>query len=147
MRSALVGPIHWLGQRVSAWRLLLELGVAVWALYQVSILYSVFFARLTYPMDLEWMEGGTLYEAFRLLHGQPLYVKPVTTWAPYPYPPVQPWLLTIVGFLHLDFWTGRIVSILFFSLLCFCHIPRNFRSSKTERLWNRRGCFGRCNHR
>jgi hypothetical protein len=119
MRLALVGPIHWLGQRVSAWRLLLELGVAVWALYQVSILYSVFFARLTYPMDLEWMEGGTLYEAFRVLHGDPLYVKPVTTWAPYPYPPVQPWLLAIVGFIHLDFWSGRIVSIFFFSLLCF----------------------------
>ncbi len=119
MRSELDGPIHWLGHKVSFWRLLIELSVAVWALYQVSILYSVFFKRLAYPMDLEWMEGGTLYEAFRVLHGQPLYVKPVTTWAPYPYPPVQPWLLAIVGVFHLDFWTGRLVSIACFSLLCW----------------------------
>jgi len=119
MRLAFAIPTRWLERKVNPWRLLLELGIAIWALYQLAILYSAFFGRLTYPMDLEWMEGGTLFEAFRVLHGQPLYVKPVTTWAPYPYPPVQPWLLAVVGALHLDFWVGRMLSIFFFSVLCF----------------------------
>ena len=99
-------------------RLALELAATVFAVWQIAILYSIFARRLTYPMDLEWMEGGTLLEAQRILHGQPLYEHPVTTWVGYPYPPAHPLLVAIVGWFHLDFWTGRLVSIFFFSLLC-----------------------------
>ena len=132
MQSVVANLMNWRRRKVSPWRLVLELAIAVWAIYQVGILYSVFFSRLTYPMDLEWMEGGTLYEAFRVIHGQPLYVKPITTWAPYPYPPVQPWLLAIFGAIHLDFWVGRLLSIALFSVLClsiFREIYAHFKRS------------------
>src|SRR5207245_9768312 len=33
-------------------------------------------ARLSYPFELEWMEGGVLAGVQRLLHGQPLYAAP-----------------------------------------------------------------------
>ncbi len=100
-------------------RFLVEVALALFAAWQVVRLFWIFAARLTYPLDLEWMEGGTLYEAYRILHGQPLYETPVTTWAPYPYPPAHPLLLAITGCLQLDFWSGRLVSIFFFALLCF----------------------------
>src|SRR5664280_535298 len=111
MRSMLRDGTSWLGRKVHPVRLVIEIICAIYAFWQVGILFSVFFARLTYPMDLEWMEGGTLYEAYRLLHGLPLYVRPIPTWAPYPYPPAHTALVALVGCLHLDFWTGRLVSI------------------------------------
>jgi hypothetical protein len=96
-------------------------------------LLYVFVARVAYPMDLEWMEGGSLYQAYRLLHGQSVYVNDPSRFAPYPYPPVHTLFLAVVGAVHLDFWSGRLVSIGFFLLICrvlFIEIYRqNDRSS------------------
>jgi hypothetical protein len=100
-------------------RLGLEFLFALFGLWQVGILYSIFARRFAYPIDIEWMEGGTLYEAFRMLRGQPLYEYPVTTWAGFPYPPAHPLAVAMLGVVHLDFWTGRLVSIFFFTVLCF----------------------------
>jgi hypothetical protein len=69
-------------------------------------------------MDLEWMEGGSLYQAHRLLHGEPVYVNDPMRFAPYPYPPVHTLLLAVIGIVHLDFWSGRLISIGFFLLIC-----------------------------
>lgn len=99
-------------------RLAIESAVTLWALWPLLVLFSVFFARLSYPIDLEWCEGGSLYQAFRLLHGQPIYTQDDPSWAPFPYPPAHTLLLAFVGLLRLDFWTGRLVSIAFFVLLC-----------------------------
>lgn len=118
MRGAVRLLNRWFGEKVHPLRLALELAAAAFAIWQIGILYSVFAQRIAYPMDLEWMEGGTLYEAYRILHGQPLYEHPVTTWVGFPYPPAHPLLVAIIGALHLDFWTGRLISIFFFSLLC-----------------------------
>jgi hypothetical protein len=108
----------WQGRRTHPLRLALELAVTGWALWPLGLLLYVFAMRLTYPIDLEWMEGGTLYQAYRLIHGLPLYLSKVTNFAPYPYPPVHTVMLALVGLFHLDFWTGRLVSIGFFFLLC-----------------------------
>jgi hypothetical protein len=99
-------------------RLAVELAAALLGIWQIGVLYSVFARRIGYPIDLEWMEGGTLYEAHRLLHGQSLYEHPVTTWVGFPYPPAHPLILAILGIIDLDFWTGRLVSVFFFTLLC-----------------------------
>jgi dolichyl-phosphate-mannose-protein mannosyltransferase len=43
--------------------------------------------RLTYPFELEWMEGGSLIQVLRLLQGKPLYTEPDLSYIPFIYPP------------------------------------------------------------
>ena len=45
-------------------------------------------ARISYPYDLEWMEGGTLEHVARVLAGQPLYGPPSLEFTPYIYGPL-----------------------------------------------------------
>src|SRR6478735_8320342 len=58
---------------------------AVWYLGAVLV---VALARINYPYDLEWMEGGTLEHVARVLGGQPLYVAPSLEFTPYIYAPL-----------------------------------------------------------
>ena len=70
-------------------------------------------ARLAYPYDLEWMEGGMLAHAWRVQQGLPLYDAPSAEWVPYVYPPLYSWLLAAVGSLvGLNYETGRGLSLL-----------------------------------
>ena len=54
-------------------------------------------ARASYPYDIEWMEGGMLAHAWRLRQGLGLYTPPDADWVPYIYPPLYPWLLSLLG--------------------------------------------------
>jgi hypothetical protein len=107
------------GDRLRRLRRAAEVGVSAVAIWPILLLLYVFCVRLTYPFDLEWCEGGTVYEAYRLIHGLPLYLRGDPTWAPFPYPPAHTALLGLVGLLKLDFWTARLVSIGFFGLMCW----------------------------
>jgi hypothetical protein len=109
---------RWMGEKVHPLRLTVEVGCALIALWQISILASVFLKRFSYPIDLEWCEGGSLYQAQRLLQGLSVYRQDDPNWAPFPYPPAHTLLLALVGLVRLDFWSGRLVSIAFFALLC-----------------------------
>jgi len=96
-------------------------------LWPLVVLIGVFATRLVYPMDLEWCEGGILYQAYRLLHGLPIYVRNDPTWQPWPYPPGHFALLALVGIVRLDFWSGRLLSILSFGVVCFVLAREVFR--------------------
>ncbi len=88
------------------------------ALWQLVLLAKIMASRIDYPMDLEWMEGGALYHAYRLLQGQSLYPDPAGGFVPFPYPPLHPLVLALAGRLgSLDYAAGRAVSILFFVLI------------------------------
>ncbi len=65
-------------------------------------------ARFSYGFDLEWMEGGMLVHAWRLREGLGLYVEPSADFIPYIYPPLYPWLLSLLG--PADYGTGRLLS-------------------------------------
>ena len=119
MRVAVQLWARWKGARVHPLRLLVEGACASWALWPLGVLAYVFLARMFYPMDLEWCEGGALYEAYRWLHHLPVYTLADPSWAPFPYPPAHTALLTLFGLLKLDFWTGRLISVAFFGLLCW----------------------------
>ena len=108
----------WLGERVHPLRLGIETLSVAWALWPIGILFSVFLARLTYPMDIEWCEGGILYQAYRLIHGLPVYARNDPVWTPWSYPIGHTLVLALVGLFKCDFWSGRLVSIVFFCLLC-----------------------------
>ena len=89
------------------------------AAWQIAALVWIFASRITYPMDIEWMEGGALLHAHRFLRGEPVYGPPSQGFIPYPYPPLHFVTIAAVGKVFgLDYWTGRAVSIFFFALAC-----------------------------
>ena len=79
----------------------------------VSELAEVWAARLNHPFDLEWMEGGMLAHAWRVMQGQPMYVEPSAEFIPYVYPPGYAWCLAALGgWTDLGHPLGRAVSLL-----------------------------------
>src|SRR4029453_9617863 len=86
--------------------------------YFLAYLY-IALSRITYPFELEWMEGGSLVEGNRLLAGQSLSVRPSVDFVPFVYAPLYFYLSALVsqltgpGFLAL-----RLVSFAA-SLSCF----------------------------
>ncbi len=80
-----------------------------------AALFRVFLARLRYPLDLEWMEGGTLTHALRLVRGLPLYAAPSVDFVSFLYTPLYPAVLAALSKLFgLSYLLGRSVSILAF---------------------------------
>jgi hypothetical protein len=85
------------------------LALAALHLWTLAILFG---RRIAFPIDLEWVEGGHIYQAWRWAHGLPIYVDPASGFVPYPYPPLFWLVLTAAGHaLGLDYATGRAVSI------------------------------------
>lgn len=73
---------------------------------------EVFAARVPYPYDLEWMEGGVLGHAWRLARGLPLFGPPSPDFVPFVYPPGYPALLAALGAVAgLSPALGRAVSL------------------------------------
>jgi hypothetical protein len=86
----------------------LALGLAI---VHACILLWLFARRVPYPYDLEWMEGGTLCHALRLLQGRPIYAPPSVEFIPFLYTPLYPALLAALGRVFgLGYLLGRLVS-------------------------------------
>ncbi len=82
-------------------------------LVPLAVLYHIFWSRLSYPLDLEWMEGGMLVHAKRLADGQGLYVAPSVDFGSFLYTPLYPWLLGWLGKIFgLGYTLGRTLSVL-----------------------------------
>ncbi|MEZ4366752.1 MAG: hypothetical protein R2939_10755 [Kofleriaceae bacterium] len=93
---------------VCAWVL-----VAAPALYQLGLLATAIAGRVSYPYDLEWMEGGLLHHAERIGGGGGIYVPPSIDFIPYLYTPLYPGLLAALGkVVGLGYTLGRAVSVL-----------------------------------
>ncbi len=90
-----------------------RLVAVVAALGWLGLTLSLLARRFGYPYDLEWMEGGELCHALRLLDGKPLYAPPSVDFIPYLYTPLYPALLAALAKLFgLGYRLGRAVSIL-----------------------------------
>src|SRR5512137_1418869 len=80
------------------------------------VLARAFLLRASYPLDLEWMEGGTLTHALRLGRGQPLYAEPSVDFVSFLYTPLYPAVLCVLSKVFgLSYVLGRAVSILAFA--------------------------------
>lgn len=78
----------------------------------VIVLAIVFALRVGFPLELEWMEGGSLQQARRVQQGLPVYGPPSPDFVPFLYPPLYPALLAALGFVvPLGYALGRCVSI------------------------------------
>jgi len=89
------------------------------ALAILTTLTRVFYGRLTYPRDVEWLEGSLLYQAFRLSHGLSVYGPPKSGACPLLYPPL--YFLGVAGLgrvFGIDYVVGRSLSIAGFVLFC-----------------------------
>jgi len=76
-----------------------------------------FARRLTYPYDLEWMEGGMLCHALRLVQGEPVYAEPSARFAAFAYTPLYPivlWLLAPAA--GVGYLPARAVSVAAFAV-------------------------------
>ncbi|MEQ1566463.1 MAG: glycosyltransferase family 87 protein [Myxococcota bacterium] len=83
------------------------------AILVLFLLGWTWIARIPYPYDLEWMEGGMLAHAWRLDRGLPLYGPPSAEFVPYIYPPGYSALLALLGKVFgLSPPLGRVVSAL-----------------------------------
>lgn len=90
----------------------LDIPAVTLAGWLVGALISIWAARLVYPYDLEWMEGGMLSHAWRLANGLPLYVAPNPDFIPFVYPPGFSAIVAVVGqWFGLTPWTGRLVAL------------------------------------
>lgn len=87
-------------------------------------LYGVFVLRMTYPLDLEWMEGGTLVHALRIMDGRPVYAEPSVEFVSFLYTPLYPAVLAFLGRVFgLGYFLGRLVSVISFTVACvFCFL-------------------------
>src|SRR5687768_14574560 len=73
---------------------------------------GLFLGRASFPLDLEWMEGGMLLHAQRLAEGKNIYVAPSLEFIPYLYTPLYPALLAALSkLMPLGYLLGRLVSI------------------------------------
>ncbi|MBA3461667.1 MAG: hypothetical protein H0T46_17015 [Deltaproteobacteria bacterium] len=87
--------------------------IALPALYQIGLLSTAVSGRLTYPYDLEWMEGGMLHHALRIRQGLGIYGPPSVDFIPYLYTPLYPSMLALLGsMLGISYTVGRMFSLI-----------------------------------
>ena len=73
--------------------------------------------RLVYPYDLEWMEGGMLCHALRLVQGQPIYAEPSARFVSFAYTPLYPIVLRLLApVTGVGYLPARAVSVAAFAL-------------------------------
>jgi len=73
---------------------------------------SVTLLRLRHPFEIEWMEGGMLDHAARLLAGEPIYARPSIDFVPFFYTPLYAGTVALFAKVFgLGFALGRSVSL------------------------------------
>jgi len=101
------------------------------ALPAVAVLYYIFWARLSYPLDLEWMESGVLVTAKRAMDGAPVYAAPTVDFASFCYPPLYPTLLGWLGRVFgLSYTLGRALSVLAFTATLSLMVHATWRAAR-----------------
>lgn len=105
--KSLIGPT-----KISTEKVLMVLLSVFCMGYFLADLFIIL-SRISYPYQLEWLEGASLVQVHRILQGQTLYVKPSVNFVPFIYPPLFFYICAvaarIVGF---GFGALRLVSFL-----------------------------------
>ncbi|MEW6743404.1 MAG: glycosyltransferase family 39 protein [Planctomycetota bacterium] len=78
----------------------------------VALFLVIAVLRISYPFELEWMEGGTVDHVRRILDGKPLYVPPSLDFVPYLYTPLYFYVSAAVAKVTgIGFFPLRLVSL------------------------------------
>src|SRR5437867_12359065 len=90
--------------------------------------------RLSYPFELEWMEGGAVDHVRKILAGESLYARPGIAFTPYGYTPLYFYLAAVVSkAVGVGFFPLRLVSFIS-SLACFVIIFQIVKSETQSHL-------------
>jgi hypothetical protein len=69
-------------------------------------------SRITFPYELEWLEGWTVDSMRRVLEGKPLFVEPSLEWVPYIYTPLYTYLSAVLAkIIGIGFLAPRLISL------------------------------------
>ncbi|MBU1262722.1 glycosyltransferase family 39 protein [bacterium] len=89
-----------------------KLILTITSLYYILGYLYIVSQRIFYPFELEWMEGGMLNQAQRILKGFPIYTEPTIDFVPYLYHPlfyyISALFMKITG---VEFWVMRMISV------------------------------------
>lgn len=98
---------------------------AALAAAHVVTFLAVALARLRYPYDLEWMEGGQLVQSYEIMAGRFPYGPPSADYIPFPYQPLYSAVVAALGWLFgLSLPVARSVSIVS-TLACAALVGRS----------------------
>jgi len=79
----------------------------------IFMFFATAVLRLSYPYELEWMEGGMVDHIVRILSGQPIYIEPTPDFAPYTYTPLYSYVAAgIASIVGAGFFALRLVALL-----------------------------------
>ena len=101
------------------------------AIFYIVVYILIALTRMTYPYQLEWMEGGSVDHVRRILTGHQLYGKPSLSFTPYIYTPLYFYVSAMVtkvigiGFVPLRFVS--FVSSLGCFMMIFLFVKRETR--------------------
>ena len=93
-------------------------GIANWfcltcANWFIFAFIYVAFSTLSYPFNLEWMEGQSIDIIQRIMDGKPVYTKPSIEYVPYIYTPLYYYVSALVAEVTgIGFFPARLVSTL-----------------------------------
>jgi hypothetical protein len=94
---------------------------------------------MRYPLALEWCEEGQLLQAYRVLHGMDLYVKPNFGFMPDSYPPGYFLVLAVFGLVFgLGYGGARAISCVAMGLIMLLmarEVYRQFRPVGFPLVW------------
>ncbi len=89
-----------------------RLGIGAVALWGMATVLLTCALRITYPYELEWMEGGVLQHIHRICRGEPIYVPPSFHFVPFIYPPLYYYVsAAVVPIVGGGFLGPRLVSL------------------------------------
>jgi len=90
----------------------LETITAAIAGLSIAVVLLTVVLRITYPYELEWMEGGVLEHIARVRAGEPIYTAPMLRFVPFIYPPLYYWLsAAVMPVVGEGFLGPRLVSL------------------------------------
>lgn len=102
------------------------------SVYYIIILTWIILNRITYPFELEWMEGGTVEHIIRLLEGKKIYSSPTLEFIPYLYTPFYYYLgMLFSSFFGIGFFSLRLISVLSIVGICFVIYRIIFEETKS----------------
>lgn len=92
-----------------------SLRALVWtlAIAAISVFVAITTTRLTYPLELDYIEGAVMDHVVRLANGQPIYVEPSLEFVPLAYMPLFPALASLLARVFGPaLWEPRLVLLL-----------------------------------
>lgn len=97
---------------ISPWAVFVPIAIAtLMALAFVAVYVYIALVRISYPFELEWMEGGSVDHVRRILDGQALYSRPSIEFVTYIYPPLYFYVSALVSKVTgMGFMPLRLVS-------------------------------------